>query len=170
MSLLLPGLIASDELASPLMKTVASGTFSRLDSSSINSPSMPLVGRYMVICIVGGRFGGLRSSTRNLLELTSTILTNGSYSFFQRTSTPACARDLVSGSSGSSLSSELREQENESWKKLVAWARSAWKSHGSEIKRKSGLCSLQMLRRSTETRLNPSQFQVKHLNILNLFT
>ena len=53
---------------------------------------------------------------------------------------------------------------------FVTRGRSDWKSQGSDIKMKSGFCSLQIERRSLDTRLNPSQFQVKHLKLCNIFT
>lgn len=53
---------------------------------------------------------------------------------------------------------------------FVARGRSAWKSQGSEMKRKSGDSVMQIFRRLKEVRLKPSQFQVRHLNLLVLFT
>ena len=75
---------------------------------------------------------------------------------------------MVKAKSGSNLSSELRLQQYLLEKMDVATERSDWKIQGSEMKMKSGDSRSQMSKRSLETRLNPSQFHVKHLKCLSL--
>ena len=65
-----------------------------------------------------------------------------------------------------SVSSEFKVEQYFDWKKLVASGRSDWKSQGSLMKMKSRSCSLEMLRRSCDTRLKPSQFQLKQENVV----
>ena len=48
--------------------------------------------------------------------------------------------------------------------------RSDWNSQGSERNRRSGLWVLHMFERSSETRLKPSQFHVRSLMHLFLFS
>ena len=48
----------------------------------------------------------------------------------------------------------------------MARSRSDWKSHGSDMKRKSGSLSRQIENRSCDTRLNPSQFHTRLVKIV----
>ena len=116
--------------------------------------------------IVIGRPGMFSTRTRNLLVVTSIIVTNGSRHLLQKTRVPPCALEDDNAKSCSYLSSELRLQQKSVWKMLVARKRSDWNSQGSEMKMKSALWRLVILWRSYDTRLKPSQFQVKHLNDL----
>ena len=117
---------------------------------------------------VMGFWGILRRRTLKQLLLTLMILTKLSRFLFHRIRVPLCAQRDVRGRSGSRTSSELRLQQYLDLKIMVAGVRSHWNNHGSEMKTKSGSSSWQIIKRSLDVRLNPSQSHVIHLKTLNL--
>ena len=115
------------------------------------------------MCIVVGWPGMSRTRTRKRLEVTFMIETKGSKVLCQRARTPPWAREDFRARSRSSLSSELRLEQNCELKGAMARGRSDWKSSGSDMKTRCGFSCLQIVRRSLETLRNPSQFHVMHL-------
>ena len=76
---------------------------------------------------------------------------------------PPWGREVLRASSGSSLSSEFKLELNCELKGAIARGRSDWNKSGSDINKSWGFSSLQIVRRSLETRRKPSQFHVMHL-------
>ena len=79
-----------------------------LHISSTNSFSLPEVGKYIEICIVGGHPGGRKSIAIKLEVILGNTVTNLSHLVFQSIIAPPLARFFVKGSSVSNRSSELK--------------------------------------------------------------
>ena len=91
------------------------------------------------------------------------MVIKGSRLLLQSTNIPPWALFEVIARSLSYKSSELRLEQYSELKIVVAVARSDWKSHGSEMKRRSIYLVVQILWRSMETLLKPSQLNVQIL-------
>ena len=95
--------------ASTCLKVSSSRHSDSFESSSKNLLSFPRVGRYTAMWILSGQYGGSNISGRKEEENTGWIEIYGSCSIFHKDMVPPFAFDFVRGSSGSYLSSELRE-------------------------------------------------------------
>jgi hypothetical protein len=98
---------------------------------------------------------------RKLEEGLASIDTYWSSSFFQRVIVPPFADRLMSGSSGSKMSSELNVEQYSPRKSCISSCWSHWKSIGSLKKTKSGEQRPRKCSREYLDLENPSMFQVK---------